>query len=451
MHEPTECPDGAASVSGHSPIRSDRSQALEIYPAARHPDPARTVLRPFVPADNPLVAPGQASRVAQVIDRVMALTQTEAQAEIAAILRRLSRRHHDPAAYFEQRFCDSMPPATRVLSPLVRQLVGAYLSEEYAFEASAIFNPSVVAHPDQSGLAPGELRFLMSMRAVGEGHVSSIVFDSGRITGSGEPVLDRCQGAARSPRIELLPGRSEADPDLRLSFASDIDVSSAVISPVTLPRRHGLEDLRLTPFVEDDGSRIHYGTYTAVGDGSIRQELLRTTDFRTFELRALGGGFAATKGMALFPRRLGGYFAMLGRQDHEDIWLMRSGDIHRWDTGAVIVRPRYPWEFVQIGNCGPPMEIDEGWLVLTHGVGSVRSYSIGACLLDKDDPSRLIARTSRPLLEPWSRKRPGNVPHVVYSCGGLVHQRRLLLPHGVGDTFLAFAGIDIDTLLDTMD
>lgn len=438
-------------VSARSRAWKKASQALRQYPAVRRPDPARTVLRPFIPADNPLAVPAKASRIAQVIARITALSQAEAQREIATILHSLSRRHRDPAAYLERRFREAMPPATRGFSPCQRQLVGAYLSEEYAFEASAIFNPSIVRHPDQSRLEPGELRFLMSMRAVGEGHVSSIVFASGRITASGEPILDRHNGAARSPRIEFLPGRSDSDPDLRLSFGSDVHISEAVISPLTLPRRHGLEDLRLTPFLEDNGSCVHYGTYTAVGGGSIRQELLRTTDFRSFELRALTGRFAATKGMALFPRRLGGYFAMLGRQDHENIWLLRSGDISSWTTGAAIIQPRYPWEMVQIGNCGAPLEIEEGWLLLTHGVGAVRNYSIGACLLDKNDPSRLLARTPQPLLSPRSCRRAGNVPNVVYSCGGLVHQRRLLLPHGVSDTFTAFAGIEIDALLKTME
>jgi predicted GH43/DUF377 family glycosyl hydrolase len=255
---------------------------------------------------------------------------------------------------------------------------------------------------------------------------------------------------AISPRPELIPGGAPDDPGVRLHVGCCVDLSEVVLFPVTFQQRHGLEDLRLSRFVDDDGSITYYGTYTAVGGETIRQELLRTTRFETFELNAIRGPLSATKGMALFPRRVGGYYTMLGRQDHENIWILRSNDLYLWEDGVVAVSPRWPWEFIQIGNCGPPAEIDEGWLVLTHGVGAVRNYCIGACLLDRNDPTKLLARTSIPVVTPASGERDGYVPNVVYSCGFLVHGRTILLPYGVADTFTNFATIDLDRLLEAM-
>nr|WP_284052588.1 glycoside hydrolase family 130 protein [Stakelama marina] len=410
-------------------------------------------MRPFIPAENPFAAEGAtASREGDVIARIQSLPVAEVKRELARIERRLAHRHDNVAAVLDRRFHEVVPPDEDggTLDPVRRRLIGAYFSEEYSFEAAALFNPSIVAHPEQKGVEPGELRFLMSLRAVGEGHVSSIIFQSGIIAKGGAITLDPPSERAVSPQIELVPGGTPDDPGLRLSFGDTDDLSAIVIFPFTWHRRHGLEDLRLTPFTDDDCQTVHLGTYTAVGGETIRQEVLRTTDFRTFELQALGGKYAPTKGMALFPRRLDGYYAMLGRQDHENIWLLRSSDLYHWESGAAIIRPRWPWEFIQIGNCGAPLEIDEGWLVLTHGVGAVRNYCIGACLLDRDDPSKLLARTRSPILTPSSRARNGYVPNVVYSCGGLVHGRTLILPYGIADTLTTFASLSIDELLATM-
>lgn len=223
-----------------------------------------------------------------------------------------------------------------------------------------------------------------------------------------------------------------------------------MIYPFAYRQRHGIEDLRLVRFVDERGDAAYYGTCTAFGGDDFREELLRTTDFATFELNALRGPASRTKGMALFPRKIDGQYAMLARLDHKNLWLLRSSDLYRWDGGAVVLSPRWPWEFIQLGNCGSPIEIDEGWLVLTHGVGAVRTYCIGACLLDKADPSKVIGRLAAPLLRPSPAARDGYVPNVLYSCGALLHGRTLLLPHSIADSFTAIAAIGVDDLLAAM-
>lgn len=428
-------------------------------PSSRHlpitlrPDPSRVVLRPFVPADNPFPSEQMGrSRITRVIKRVLDLPEEQLELELNSVQANLQGRHRDVERVFNHRFHEMVGPEAELgpISPMRALLIGAYLSEEYSFAAAALFNPSITPHPDQSGVPTGFLRFILSLRAIGEGHVSSITFRTGLIGPEGEVELALPGRLAISPRTELIPGGSPDDPGVRLHSGCCDDLSEIVLFPVTFQQRHGLEDLRLTRFVDEDGSVTYYGTYTAVGGEAIRQELLRTTRFETFELQAIGGPFSATKGMALFPRRIGGYYTMLGRQDHENIWILKSNDLYRWDDGMVAVAPRWPWEFVQIGNCGAPVEIEEGWLVLTHGVGSVRNYCIGACLLAKNDPSKLLARTSEPVITPTSKERDGYVPSVVYSCGFLVHGRMLLVPYGVADTFTRFALIDLDRLLEVM-
>ena len=294
------------------------------------------------------------------------------------------------------------------------------------------------------------MRIVLSLRGVGEGHVSSIIFRTGLWTADGELFVDPPSSWATSPLIEKIPGGAPDDPGLRLFYGDDSELSEVVVFPVTPRQQHGLEDLRLTQFVDDDGHTSFLGTYTAFGGDEIRQELLRTTDFKSFDLTALSGPASITKGMALFPRRIDGRFVMLGRQDHENIWLLKSNDLYNWDDGAVVIKPRWPWEFVQIGNCGSPIEIEEGWLLITHGVGAVRNYCLGACLLDKRDPSKGLARLSHPLVSPTPEDRDGYVPNVVYSCGSLVHERTLLLPYGVADSFTAFATVPLDRLLSAM-
>ena len=257
---------------------------------------------------------------------------------------------------------------------------------------------------------------------------------------------------AIAPRTESIPGGVPDDPGVRLFCEESPDLSEIVISPITPFQQHGIEDMRLVRFTDDDGDVTYFGTYTAFSGQAIRQELLRTTDFVTIELNPLRGEAAGGKGMALFPRRIHGRYAMLGRQDHENIWFLTSSDLYDWQGGGkVVVAPRWPWEFIQIGNGGSPIEIDEGWLVITHGVGAVRNYCLGACLLDRHDPTKLLARMTRPLLRPSAEQRYGYVPSVAYTCGAMVHGRTLVLPYAVADSYTTFATISLDKLLSVME
>jgi predicted GH43/DUF377 family glycosyl hydrolase len=330
-------------------------------------------------------------------------------------------------------------------------LIGAYCLEEYSFEAAALFNPSIVIHPDQGKVAPGAIRFVLSLRGVGEGHVSSITFRTGIIDHDNVITLDPASVQAISPSIASLPGGTGDDAGVSLSCAQARDLSEIVIFPITLHQSHGIEDLRLARFVEDDGAVKYLGTYTAFGGSDVREELLETGDFSTFQLCPLHGSAASDKGMALFPRRLDGRYAALARIDHENITLLRSDNLYDWDGGTRIFSPQRLWEFVQLGNCGCPIELDEGWLVLFHGVGPVRNYCIGACLLDTKDPTRVLRRLASPLLRPSLLERDGYVPNVVYSCGALVNHRTLVLPYSVADSFTTFATLSVDALLAAMD
>lgn len=408
------------------------------------PDASRVVLRPFVPADNPFPGPDvPGPRTEHVVRRILALDPATVTIELDRLRARLSRRHANTDSLMSRRFHEAITPA-HSFGPVSEEqmlLVGGYLLNEYAFEAAALFNPSVVEHPDQAGVPIGSLRLLLSLRAVGEGHVSSIVFRTGQVDAAGRVKIDAPSKMASSPRITLLPGGLPDDPGVRLDTVPGGDVSSTVLFPVTYRHRHGLEDLRLSRFVDEDSSVAYLGTYTGVSHEGVRQELLRTTRFDSFDLVPLAGRYAATKGMAIFPRRVNGYFAMLGRQDHENIWLLTSNDLYRWDMGTAVIKPRWPWEFIQIGNCGSPIELDEGWLVITHGVGPIRSYCLGACLLDRNDPTKLLARSTEPLLQPTDQTRDGYVPNAIYSCGGLVHSGWLILPYGVADSYATVAAM----------
>ena len=423
---------------------------IDHIPIILRPDPARVVIRPFVPADDP--APRDRPRAQRIADRVRALTTAELTGELERVTAGLSERHRDVEAVLLRRYHEVNG---LLIDPCANDrgqslLIGAYFSEEYAFEGAALLNPSIVVHPDQSDVAKGAMRFVLSLRGVGEGHVSSITFRTGICAADGSIVLDAAGLQAVAPRIELIPGGAPDDPGVRLTCDDARDLSQTVLFPITERQRHGIEDLRLVRFTDDDGNITYFGTYTAFSGAAIRQEILRTTDFNTFELTALRGDAATGKGMALFPRRIDGRYAMLGRQDHENISLLTSSDLYDWHGGKTIVTPRWPWEYVQIGNCGSPIEIDEGWLVITHGVGPVRNYCIGACLLDRDDPSKLLARTTEPLIRPSPAERYGYVPNIVYTCGAMVHGRTLVLPYALADSFSTFATIPLDRLLAAM-
>ena len=421
-------------------------------PLLLKPDPSRVVIRPFDPAeDEPEYATG-CTRAQRIADRVLALGPTDVAAELHGILESLSAHHRNVDRVLLRRFheVNGLSIAAASMSTDQAHLIGACFSEEYAFEAAALFNPSIVPAPDQTGIPGGALRFVLSLRGVGEGHVSSITFRTGILTADGAVSIDAPSQQAVSPRIKPIPGGAPDDQGVRLFCEESRDLSETVIFPITPHQRHGIEDLRLVRFIDDDGHATYLGTYTAFSGSDVREELLRTIDFKTIDLAPLSGKAARAKGMALFPRKIAGRYAMLGRQDHENIWLLTSDDLYRWKGGARVVTPRWPWEFVQMGNCGSPTEIDEGWLVITHGVGAVRNYCIGACLLQKDDPSRVLARVTAPLIQPSEEERYGYVPNVAYSCGALVHGRTLLLPYAIADNVTTFVTVQLNRLLAAM-
>jgi predicted GH43/DUF377 family glycosyl hydrolase len=422
-------------------------------PVLLRPDPSRVVIRPFVPAENAGDdALKEAPRAQRIADRILALDAAELKIELDRVAANLRERHRDVGRVLERRFheVNGMLIDHCSVKPEQALLIGAYFSEEYAFEAAALFNPSIVAHPDQSGVEAGSIRFILSLRGVGEGHVSSITFRTGLCGADGSIKVDPAGLQAVAPRIESIPGGAPGDPGVRLICEQNRDLSEVVIFPVTPSQRHGIEDLRMVKFVDDDGNDTYYGTYTAFSGKAIRQELLSTTDFQTFDLNALRGDATANKGMALFPRRIDGRYAMIGRQDHENLWLLTSDDLYDWRGGVQMLSPRWPWEFIQIGNGGSPIEIDEGWLIITHGVGPVRNYSLGVALFDKKNPAKLLARTTQPLLRPSAEERYGYVPNVAYTCGAMVHGRTLVLPYAVADSISAFATVPLDRLLAVM-
>ena len=365
------------------------------------PDPARVVVRPFKPATEPRdLNPTDKTRANHIVDRVLALDPETAASQLADVLENFQGRHRNLLEIFEAR-ADEMEGAFAAhasFSKIQRQLVGAYFLHEYSFEAAALFNPSIVSHPDQSGAPQGGRRFILSLRAVGEGHVSSLTFRSGSIAADGSVTVDPTARLASIPRVCNRTSGPDGD-DVEVIFKPDEHISERVIFPITASQSNGIEDARFVEF-DEGGRRIFYATYTAYSGKAIRSELIETTDFMSFRMSPLKGTAARNKGMALFPRKIDGKYAMIGRQDNENLYLIYSDDLYSWNGGQAILKPQFPWEFVQIGNCGSPIELDDGWLLLTHGVGPVRKYSIGAVLLDKADPSKVLARSREPLVRP---------------------------------------------------
>ena len=415
------------------------------------PDPARVVVRPFRPATEPRdLNTLDKTRANHIVDRVLGLDLETASIQLADVLENFEGRHRNLLATFETR-ADDMEDALQehtTFSKLQRQLVGAYFLHEYSFEASALFNPSIVAHPDQTGAPEGGCRFILSLRAVGEGHISSLTFRSGFIAADGNVTVDPSARLASIPKVHNRTSNADGEV-LEVVFEPNEDISERVIFPITDAQSNGIEDARFVEF-DDDGRKVFYATYTAYSGRAIRSELMETTDFLSFRMSPLQGTATRNKGMALFPKKFDGRYAMIGRQDNENLYLIYSRDLHVWDGGVPILKPRFPWEFVQIGNCGSPIEIDEGWLMLTHGVGPVRRYSIGAVLLDKNDPSKVLARSCEPLVRPAPSEREGYVPNVVYTCGLMRHGDLIVLPYAVSDTHSHFATVEIAALLRSM-
>ncbi len=413
-------------------------------------DASRVVMRPFHIAPEPrdLHAP-QIARMKRIVDAVMAMSEEDCAAQLAEVNHDFEDRHWQSAQVYLKRFAhiaDDLGMQKETLSTCRRELIGAYFCHEYSYAAAAIMNPSVVSHPDQSGLGQGDQRFLLSLRTVGEGHISSVSFREGILHGDDRLTIWPQSG----PTIA-----AEAEQPINESCViarrpASINISGMVIFPFTAAQRNGLEDLRLVQFEDEKLGRMYYGTYTAYSGAGIGSELMTTSDFSSFTLEPMQGSAAKNKGMGLFPRRINGRYAMIGLQDGENLFYLESDDLLRWEGGELLMKPQYAWELVQIGNCGAPIELDEGWLVLTHGVGAMRKYSIGAVLLSKKNPMNMIGRLRRPLLEPSLLNRDGYVPNVVYTCGGLKHGSKLFMPYGVADSSVSFALIDIPWLLKEM-
>lgn len=466
------------------------------------PDSGRVLYRPFEPT--------QPQRAMKVISRVMELPDEEVEARLADVLSEFHGRHQRLRDFFLARF-DAVRHHLLTDRPLTESrqlLIGSFFTQEYALESAALFNPSLVWHPDQSGVAPGCRRFILSLRATGEGHVSSVGFRTGTIDAAGRVTVAKPTGYVTAPHVVATSryeknlflkklaelGISDGFVDLVFNAIDDLftladleaslahasrqlrarrrewepfaaavialaranyeiecdpasDVSERVIFPYSPAETNGIEDARFVRFVEEDGAIRYYATYTAFDGSVMLPQFVETDDFVRFRVSTLNGPEIANKGMALFPRRINGAYAMLSRQDGENIYVMESDMLHFWYSKRLVLRPTFPWEYVQVGNCGSPIETPAGWLVVTHGVGAMRKYSIGAVLLDLDDPTRVIGRLAEPLLSPNENERAGYVPNVVYSCGAIVHDGRLVIPYSMSDYATTFATVPLDELL----
>jgi predicted GH43/DUF377 family glycosyl hydrolase len=424
---------------------------LQILNERLHADPSRVVLRPFHLGWQAKGAPG--GRALKLVEDIAALSEAEVEAEYARVRGDFAARHWQTEKMFDQRF-EEVEEGTHLdcsgFSDTRKRLIGAFFCHEYSYAAAALMNPSIVPHPDQSGMNNGAVRFVMSLRAVGEGHISSIAFREGIAEADGSFTL--------WPQSELATSVELDDATLYDSESGVIvhrhpesSLSNSVIFPITEQQRGGLEDLRMVRFDHGGGEYEWIGTYTAYSGQSIRSELLRTIDFKRFLLEPIEGRAGRNKGMALFPEKIGGKYAMVGRQDGKNLFLLKSERLDRWSSeGRLLMEPAYPWEFIQIGNCGSPVLTDAGWLLFTHGVGAMRKYSLGCALLDRDDPSKVIGRTAEPVLTAVDADRSGYVPNVVYTCGVLPVGERLLVPYGISDSAVGFATVEIQALLDLM-
>jgi predicted GH43/DUF377 family glycosyl hydrolase len=470
------------------------------------PDRARVLMRPLFPSTE-----GIARRIAA---RVLALAEEEVVRLLGEVLGEFGDRHERVEELLRRRFVQVRHQLGEAWkpSPERQALLGAYFTHEYSPESAALFNPSIVPHPDQTGLPQGALRFILSLRATGEGHISSITFRTGVVSAQHRVTLTPPVPFATEPErvpdaaydkalfahklqeagvqndfcrrlLDQLPGvfildelhrvltaaLQHADPadataeraargilllaesNYEVHFAPASRVSQRVLFPSTASQRNGIEDARFVRFRHDDGRCTYFATYTAY-DGKITlPQLLETPDFLHFKFSTLNGPAVQNKGMALFPRQINGHYVMLSRQDDENLLLMFSDNVHFWQTPRLLVAPAQPWEFFKMGNCGSPIETEAGWLVVTHGVGPMRKYCLGAFLLDRDDPTRVVGRLREPLLSPNEAEREGYVPNVVYTCGTLRHGRELLIPYAMSDYATSFATVSLDELLAAME
>src|SRR5438132_8153350 len=471
-----------------------------------NPDRSRVLVRPFRLTSS--------QRTTNICARVMALSESEVSELLQDVLAEFDERHQQTRDLLKRGFerAKSALLTNHKLSEDRQLLLGAYFTHEYALEAAALFNPSIVPHPDQSDLAPGSLRFILSLRATGEGHISSITFRTGFLSPDGNITINAptrfCLEPSQAPNasyekhlferklqelgltgdlsrqalnglgdsftleelrasvglaVKQLRTRNQesgaaarkilmlAQSNYEVQFAPDSRLSERVLFPVTPSQSNGIEDARFVLFRNDDGTRTYYATYTAYDGKMILPQFIETPDFLHFKFITLNGPAVQNKGMALFPRKINGRYVMLSRQDYENIYVMFSDHLHFWYSAQRVLEPKFPWEFTQLGNCGSPLETDAGWLVLSHGVGPMRKYCIGAFLLDRDDPAKVIGRLREPLIKPNENERDGYVPNVVYSCGGLLHGRQLIIPYALSDHATSFATLSLDDVLEAME
>jgi predicted GH43/DUF377 family glycosyl hydrolase len=486
--------------------------AVRRLPLTLRPDPLRVLMRPFLPtmtgpkAINPIDAP----RALKILTRILSLPEEQVLTILDEVLREFGNRHQRIREIFVERFesVKDYLPSDRPLSEERKLLIGSYFISEYSLESAALFNPSIIPHPDQTNLPEGCIRVILSLRATGEGHISSITFRSGVVERNGEFLLDAASRYVTEPRtipyaayerdlflrklcelrldskftrqvlnalgksftldqlrsVVVTQKRFHADREAQrigdkmillarsnyeVEFGSDQPISERIIFPVSPSQSNGIEDARFVRFRDGEGP-IYYATYTAFDGRTFLPQLLETEDFLRFRIYTLNGPAVQNKGMAMFPRKVRGQYCMLSRQDNENIHVMFSEHPHFWYESRIILRPAEPWEFIQLGNCGSPIETEAGWLVLTHGVGAMRKYCIGAVLLDRDDPTRVIGRLREPLVKPESDEREGYVPNVVYTCGGMIHEGQLILPYAVSDSATSFAVVRLDELINAM-
>lgn len=424
---------------------------MHILDTRLHADPSRVVLRPFHLGWQAAHADG--NRALQLVEDVASLSEESTLAEYSNVLNDFKERHWQTEDMFLERWQEvarTLNLGDRNFGEIRQKLIGAYFCHEYTYSAAALMNPSIVPHPDQSGCSGGATRFVLSLRAVGEGHISSIVFREGIAWPDGR--FELWPQSAFATAVELDDASmSDADSGVTVHRHPESSLSNTVIFPITEQQRNGLEDLRLVRFDHGEGEYEWIGTYTAYSGSTIRSELLRTTDFKRFLLEPIDGRAGRNKGMALFPEKIDEKYLMIGRQDGKNLFLLRSDRIDRWDSeGSFLMGPEYPWEFIQIGNCGSPIRTDHGWLLFTHGVGAMRKYALGCVLLDLDDPSKVIGRTKEPVLTAEDADRSGYVPNVIYTCGALRVSERILLPYGISDSSVGFASVEIEALLKLM-
>jgi predicted GH43/DUF377 family glycosyl hydrolase len=395
-------------------------------------DPRKVILR-YLNFGNP-------ARIEPVARYVSGLEEAAAEAQLQSILSEFEERHFDLKAAFSENYGAVAPHVPGELSPAKRLLIGAYFTHEYSIQAAALFNPSIVPHPDQGGLEEGALRFIMSLRAAGEGHISSIVFQTGVLTAAGEIALDPVSSKLATGRRHPVAGLPEENYDL--AFPDYVPLSGRVLFPGAPSESNGMEDARFVQF-SDGGREMYIGTYTAYDGRAIYPRLIETQDFKTFRVRALQGKAVSDKGMALFPEKIDGKYVMIGRQGGRSLSIMYSHELYRWEEYHPLQQPRRSWEMLQMGNCGSPVKTPQGWLLLTHAVGPMRKYVLSLTLLDLHRPEIVLASLEQPLLSPNAEEREGYVPNVLYTCGMLRHGENLVIPYAMSDSAVSFAVLEM--------